>query len=153
VEKKTPNPIDVLVGSRIRMRRLLLGLSQEKLADGIGITFQQVQKYEKGANRVGASRLMAISKVLDAAPSFFFQDDDKLLPQEINVGKPNEIVSFVQSNDGVALNQAFAKITDPAIRKKIIALAKVLAGQTPDHDMDALEKAESANEATPEHRL
>ena len=71
--KKNPNPIDTFVGSRVRMRRLMVGMSQEKLADGLGITFQQVQKYEKGTNRIGASRLQQISRILQVPVSFFFE--------------------------------------------------------------------------------
>lgn len=152
VEKKMPNPIDVLVGFRIRMRRLLLGLSQERLADGLGITFQQVQKYEKGTNRVGASRLMDIAKILDVAPGFFFQDSDMSLPQGA-VGEPGEIASFIKSSEGIALNRAFVKIKDPAVRKKVVALAKALAEQTADHDTDVLEEAEGMKGASPEHRV
>lgn len=150
MEKKIPNPIDVLVGSRVRMRRLMLGLSQGKLADSLGITFQQVQKYEKGTNRVGASRLMAISQVLDVAPSFFFQEGGTLLPQGTTVGETDEVASFVQSNDGIALNRAFAKIKDPAIRKKVVALAKALAGQAADQDAETSKKAEGTSGTTPE---
>src|ERR687896_2738611 len=72
--KGFPNPMDVHVGSRIRLRRTLLGMSQERLAEAIGLTFQQVQKYERGANRIGASRLFDLSRVLDVAVSFFFED-------------------------------------------------------------------------------
>ena len=71
--KKIPNPIDRHVGSRVRMRRVMLGMSQEKLGDALGLTFQQVQKYEKGTNRIGASRLQQISRTLDVPPAFFFE--------------------------------------------------------------------------------
>src|SRR6201988_3669252 len=71
--KKAPNPIDRHVGSRVRMRRMMLGMSQEKLGDALGLTFQQVQKYEKGANRIGASRLQQISQILQVPVSFFFE--------------------------------------------------------------------------------
>src|SRR4051795_11923212 len=73
---ETPNPIDVRVGARLRLRRNMLGLSQEKLGEAIGLTFQQVQKYERGANRIGASRLHELSRVLDVPVSFFFDDTD-----------------------------------------------------------------------------
>jgi transcriptional regulator with XRE-family HTH domain len=121
------------------MRRLMLGLSQEKLGERLGITFQQVQKYEKGTNRVGASRLVAISGILNVAPSFFFQDDSKLLPEGV-VNEPDEIASFLKTSEGFALNRAFAKIQDPVLRRKIVALAKALAGQTEDPDMPAPER-------------
>src|SRR5690606_42052795 len=74
--KKTPNPVDVFVGSRVRLRRLMIGMSQEALADRLGVTFQQVQKYEKGTNRISASRLQAIADVFRVPPSFFFQEDE-----------------------------------------------------------------------------
>lgn len=79
-----PNPIDVHVGSRVRLRRTLLGMSQEKLGDAIGLTFQQVQKYERGANRIGSSRLLNLSKILDIPVSFFFND----MPIEIAESAP-----------------------------------------------------------------
>ncbi|RUY60953.1 XRE family transcriptional regulator, partial [Mesorhizobium sp. M7A.F.Ca.CA.001.13.1.1] len=72
--KKKPNPIDIHVGSRIRLRRNMLGMSQEKLGENLGITFQQIQKYEKGTNRVGASRLQAIASILGVPVAFFFED-------------------------------------------------------------------------------
>lgn len=152
MEKKKPNPIDVLVGSRVRMRRLMLGLSQEKLGERLGITFQQVQKYEKGTNRVGASRLVAISEILNVAPGFFFQDDSTLLPREVIIAEPDEIATFIKSSEGVALNRAFAKIKDPALRKKVVALTKALAGHTDAPDAHALENTQDAT-ATPEHRI
>ncbi|MCG5480132.1 helix-turn-helix domain-containing protein [Sinorhizobium alkalisoli] len=131
--KKDPNPIDVFVGSRVRMRRLMVGLSQEKLADGLGITFQQVQKYEKGTNRVGASRLQAIADILGVHPSFFFQEDDKTQAREASadIQESQEISSFVASREGIALNRAFLKIADPVLRKKIISLVAAMAN-TPE---------------------
>ncbi len=131
--KKDPNPIDVFVGSRVRMRRLLIGLSQEKLADGLGITFQQVQKYEKGTNRIGASRLQAIADILGVHPSFFFQEDDKAELREAaaDIHESQEISSFVASKEGIALNRAFLKIADPLLRKRIISLVAAMA-RTPE---------------------
>src|SRR5712675_2882260 len=81
-----PNPIDVHVGSRVRLRRTMLGLSQEKLGDAIGLTFQQVQKYERGANRIGASRLHELSRVLDVPVEFFFDDTDPVRAPAIPSG-------------------------------------------------------------------
>lgn len=129
---KAPSQIDVFVGSRVRMRRLMAGLSQEKLADGLGITFQQVQKYEKGTNRIGASRLQAIADILGVPPSFFFQEgDDAAARNGDTTREPSEISSFVSSKEGIALNRAFLKITDPVLRKKIISLVAAVA-QTPE---------------------
>jgi len=132
VNTKAPSQIDVFVGSRVRMRRLMAGLSQEKLADGLGITFQQVQKYEKGTNRIGASRLQAIADILGVHPSFFFQEgDDAAARNGDTTREPSEISSFVSSKEGIALNRAFLKITDPVLRKKIISLVAAVA-QTPE---------------------
>ncbi|MEN3601691.1 helix-turn-helix domain-containing protein [Brucella abortus] len=129
--KKKPNPIDMHVGSRIRLRRNMLGLSQEKLGENLGITFQQIQKYEKGTNRVGASRLQAISSILNVPVSFFFED----APGSGSSGgdgfaEDNEatyVVDFLNSNEGVQLTRAFTKIADPKVRRKIIDLVKSLA--------------------------
>lgn len=123
--KKVPNSIDVHVGSRIRLRRTLLGMSQEKLGDSLGITFQQVQKYEKGTNRVGASRLQNISSILNVPISFFFEETTNLAgqgPDEIS-----DISFFVSSSEGLALNRAFMSISDPAVRQSIVKLAKSVA--------------------------
>ncbi|WP_027997363.1 helix-turn-helix domain-containing protein [Sinorhizobium arboris] len=136
MNKKDPNPIDAFVGSRVRMRRLMIGLSQEKLADGLGITFQQVQKYEKGTNRIGASRLQAIADILGVHPSFFFQQDEGSAQSggpAADIHESQEISSFVASKEGIALNRAFLKIADPVLRKKIISLVSAMA-QTPDTD-------------------
>ncbi|UXM95765.1 helix-turn-helix domain-containing protein [Bartonella sp. HY329] len=127
VKKKQPDPIDVYVGSRIRLRRNSIGLSQEKLGEQLGITFQQVQKYEKGTNRVGASRLQAIAETLEVPVSFFFEDvsnnelDEGFAETEAN---PLEIVS---SGEGLQLIRAFTNIKDPQVRRKIIDLAKALS--------------------------
>ncbi|EPE94595.1 helix-turn-helix domain-containing protein [Rhizobium grahamii] len=126
---KTPNAIDSYVGSRVRMRRQLLGLSQERLAEQIGITFQQVQKYEKGLNRIGASRLQRISEVLSVSPSFFFEqnDADSLNLQGTEFSAVDPVAEFLQSKEGLALNRAFMKITDTQLREKIVALVKAMA--------------------------
>lgn len=130
-KKKVPNPIDVHVGSRIRLRRNMIGLSQEKLGEHLGITFQQVQKYEKGTNRVGASRLQAISEILQAPVSFFFEDapghaDDG--PQGLGESQQaNYVVDFLGSSEGLQLNRAFVTISDPKVRRRVIDLVKALA--------------------------
>lgn len=128
--KKKPNPIDVHVGSRIRLRRNMLGLSQEKLGENLGITFQQIQKYEKGTNRVGASRLQAISSILNVPVSFFFEDAPGSGTATAGFSEDNEatyVVDFLNSNEGVQLTRAFTKISDPKVRRKIIDLVKSLA--------------------------
>lgn len=132
--KKKPNPIDVHVGSRIRLRRNMLGLSQEKLGESLGITFQQIQKYEKGTNRVGASRLQAISSVLNVPVSFFFEDaPGSIASTQAGFAEDNEatyVVDFLSSNEGVQLTRAFTKIADPKVRRKIIDLVKSLAAES-----------------------
>ena len=130
-EKRKPNPIDVHVGSRVRLRRTMIGMSQKKLGDALGITFQQIQKYEKGANRIGASRLQQISKVLGTPISFFFED----APGGTESGgmaegnSTNYVVDFLSSSEGLQLNRAFVKIGDPKVRRKLIELAKALADE------------------------
>ncbi|ASY67502.1 helix-turn-helix domain-containing protein [Sinorhizobium fredii] len=128
--KKKPNPIDIHVGSRIRLRRTMLGMSQEKLGESLGITFQQIQKYEKGTNRVGASRLQNISSILNVPVSFFFED----APGDGGSGmaespSSNYVVDFLSSSEGLQLNRAFVKISDPKVRRKLVDLVKALAAE------------------------
>lgn len=131
--KKKPNPIDIHVGSRIRLRRTMLGMSQEKLGESLGITFQQIQKYEKGTNRIGASRLQRISEILRVPVGFFFENGGS---GPID-GATNELNSFLSSKEGLALNKAFIAIEDPNIRQKLVALAKSLAvAGLPDSDSE-----------------
>ena len=129
--KKKPNPIDIHVGSRIRLRRNMLGVSQERLGEQLGITFQQIQKYEKGTNRVGASRLQAISSILNVPVSFFFEDAPGSGGREVGGlsedGSTTYVVDFLSSTEGLQLNRAFVKISDPKVRRKIIDLVKSLA--------------------------
>ncbi len=134
--KKKPNPIDIHVGSRIRLRRNMLGMSQEKLGENLGITFQQIQKYEKGTNRVGASRLQAIASILGVPVAFFFEDAPG---QEAsgNRGFAEDssmafAVEFCGSPEGLQLNRAFVKITDMKVRRKIIELVKSLSSDDPE---------------------
>lgn len=127
---KTPNAIDSYVGARIRTRRQLLGMSQERLAEQIGVTFQQVQKYEKGINRIGASRLQRIAEVLHTSPSFFFQqsESEPLSLQGLDLpGSADPVAEFLRTKEGLVLNRAFLKIADPDIRETIIALVKAMA--------------------------
>src|SRR5690606_3091701 len=130
--KKKPNPIDVHVGSRIRLRRNLLGMSQEKLGEGLGITFQQIQKYEKGTNRVGASRLQAISSLLGVPVSYFFEDAPtgaEAPPGLAEDSATNYVVDFLNSAEGLQLNRSFVKITDSKVRKRVIDLVKALSSE------------------------
>jgi transcriptional regulator with XRE-family HTH domain len=131
-----PNPIDVHVGGRVRLRRTLLGMSQEKLGEALGLTFQQVQKYERGANRVGASRLFDLSRVLDVPVSFFFDD----MTDGVKQASPARLVNATEDpaseiTDGVMGNRetlelvrAYYRITDASVRKRVYELAKALAG-------------------------
>ena len=130
-EKRKPNPIDVHVGSRVRLRRTMIGMSQEKLGDALGITFQQIQKYEKGANRIGASRLQQISKVLGTPISFFFEDAPGGTESSgmAEGNSTNYVVDFLSSSEGLQLNRAFVKIGDPKVRRKLIELPKALADE------------------------
>ncbi len=126
---RSANPVDVHVGSRIRMRRQILKMSQEKLGDQLGVTFQQVQKYERGANRVGASRLWRLSQVLDVPIAFFFEG----LTNEIEAGEFADgdqmpiVYDFINSSDGVALAKAVSQIKSKAVRRQILELARSLA--------------------------
>ncbi|MGM4913050.1 helix-turn-helix domain-containing protein [Rhizobium sp. 768_B6_N1_8] len=127
---KTPNAIDTYVGMRMRRRRQLLGMSQERLAEQIGVTFQQVQKYEKGINRIGASRLQKIAEVLRTSPAFFFEQDDSEAPSlaGLNLSAPADpVTEFLRSKEGLLLNRAFVKIEDRRIRETIISLVKAMA--------------------------
>jgi transcriptional regulator with XRE-family HTH domain len=127
-----PNPIDVHVGSRVRLRRNMLGLSQEKLGDAIGLTFQQVQKYERGANRIGASRLHDLSRVLDVPVSFFFDDMDPVRAPAIPAGfaePPAEAFDSdpLRKRETVELVSAYYRIEDAVVRRRLFELAKALA--------------------------
>ena len=128
---KAPNPIDKHVGARVRMRRLILGMSQGKLGQALEVTFQQVQKYEKGANRIGASRLQQLARVLDVPPAYFFEDaptGDTRAPgfaeEEV---QNNHFVDFLSTSEGLQLNRAFAAIRDAKVRKRILDLVVSLA--------------------------
>lgn len=131
--KKTPDPIDRHVGSRVRMQRVLLKMSQEKLGEALGLTFQQVQKYEKGTNRIGASRLQQIAKTLNVPPSFFFEGAPTAASS--NAGGFAEesssqyVVDFLSTAEGLHLNRSFARIKDPKVRKRVIDLIATLADQ------------------------
>jgi transcriptional regulator with XRE-family HTH domain len=130
--KKAPNPIDKHVGSRVRMRRMMLSMSQEKLGGALGLTFQQVQKYEKGTNRIGASRLQQISHILQVPVSFFFEGAPTLLPQLTTDGaaiapSPTYVSDFLATSDGLALTKAFMRIKEPRLRRRIVDLVEEIA--------------------------
>ncbi|HBN50473.1 MULTISPECIES: helix-turn-helix domain-containing protein [Alphaproteobacteria] len=136
-----PNPVDIHVGARVRLRRTLLGMSQEKLGEAIGLTFQQVQKYERGANRVGASRLYDLSRVLEVPVSFFFDD----MPDEISTKSVHERREMSESPDPfdndpmnrretLELVRAYYRITDPTQRKRVFELVKSMGILVADNE-------------------
>src|SRR3954465_4530109 len=132
--KKAPNPTDKHVGARVRMRRMMLGMSQEKLGDALDLTFQQVQKYEKGANRIGASRLQQISNILQVPVSFFF-DGAPQAPGHAAGGfadapSPAYVSEFLATSDGLALTKAFMGIKDAKLRRKIVDLVEQIVGDS-----------------------
>jgi transcriptional regulator with XRE-family HTH domain len=133
--KKAPNPIDKHVGSRVRMRRVLIGMSQERLGDALGLTFQQVQKYEKGTNRIGASRLQQISRILGMPVEFFFDGAPSLngagngADGFAEESSSQYVVDFLSTAEGLHLNRAFARIKDPKLRKRVLDLVTTLADQ------------------------
>src|ERR1700757_1188191 len=129
--KKAPNPIDKHVGSRVRMRRMMLGMSQEKLGDALALTFQQVQKYEKGTNRIGASRLQQISHILQVPVAFFFEGAPILHPLQHDgmheAPSPAYVSDFLATSDGLALTKAFMRIKEPKLRRRIVDLVEQIA--------------------------
>ena len=131
--KKKPNPIDIHVGSRIRLRRTMLGMSQEKLGESLGITFQQIQKYEKGTNRVSSSRLAMIAEVFGVPPAYFFPGST-VDPGQVVAAAAPELVSFIETNEGRDLNVAFARISSHTMRRKVVGLVTALAAALPAED-------------------
>jgi len=132
IAKKAPNPIDKHVGSRVRMRRMMLAMSQEKLGNSLGLTFQQVQKYEKGTNRIGASRLQQISQILQVPVSFFFDGAPTVgtAPRAEGFAEapsPAYVSDFLATSDGLALTKAFMRISDSKLRRRIVDLVEQIA--------------------------
>ncbi len=128
-----PNPIDIHVGSRVRLRRTLLGMSQEKLGGAIGLTFQQVQKYERGANRIGSSRLYDLSRVLDVPVGFFFEDipssaANRSLTRTSGMAEAQSEFERdpLAKRETLELVRAYYKIGDPQVRKRLFDLTKAL---------------------------
>jgi transcriptional regulator with XRE-family HTH domain len=133
-----PSPVDVHVGARIRLRRTLMGMSQERLGDALGLTFQQVQKYERGVNRVGASRLFDLSRILDVPISFFYDNmpDSMVGPSGVAQPSRSAIHGFAEQQEGfgndesltkretLELVRAYYRITDPNVRKRMLDLIK-----------------------------
>ena len=124
--KKQANPIDIQVGNRVRIRRMLIGMSQERLGDLLGLTFQQVQKYEKGVNRIGAGRLFEVSRILNVPIDFFYEGVSTQPGASEPEGAP-PVMEFVSSGEGLQLSLAFMKIKDAKVRKRVLDLVKSLA--------------------------
>ena len=130
--KKSPNPIDKHVGSRVRMRRMMVNMSQEKLGEKLGITFQQIQKYEKGTNRIGASRLQQIANVLGVPVGFFFEGapvPDGSAKGFSDAASPAYVSDFLATSDGLALTKAFMKVTDSKVRRRIVDLVEAMVAE------------------------
>jgi transcriptional regulator with XRE-family HTH domain len=130
--KKAPNPVDKHVGSRVRMRRMMLAMSQEKLGDALGLTFQQVQKYEKGTNRIGASRLQQIAQILQVPVAFFFEGAPDMLPGLAGLEEapsPSYVSDFLATSDGLALTKAFMRVKQQKLRRRIVDLVEEIAGE------------------------
>ena len=124
---KKANPIDAQVGNRVRIRRMLIGMSQERLGDLLGLTFQQVQKYEKGVNRIGAGRLFEIARILGVPIDFFYDGVGASADSAAEAAPP--VMEFVSSGEGLQLSLAFMKIKDPKVRKRVLDLVKSLADE------------------------
>jgi transcriptional regulator with XRE-family HTH domain len=129
VPKKQANPIDAQVGSRVRLRRMLVGMSQEKLGELLGLTFQQVQKYEKGVNRIGAGRLFHVAKILGVPIDYFYEDvtEANFAPGFAEDAANPPIMEFLSTGDGLQLSLAFMRIKEPKVRKRVLDLVKSLA--------------------------
>ncbi len=132
MSQKTPHSIDRHVGSRVRMRRMMLAMSQEKLGDALDLTFQQVQKYEKGTNRIGASRLQQISHILQVPVEFFFEGAPNLHGSGggmKDAPSVSYISDFLATSEGLSLTKAFTRIKEPKLRRRIVDLVEEIAGK------------------------
>ena len=129
--KKQANPIDAQVGNRVRLRRMLIGMSQERLGELLGLTFQQVQKYEKGVNRIGAGRLFEVSRILGVNIDYFYEGvNNQLAGGFADSASSPPVMEFVSSGEGLQLSLAFMKIKDPKLRKRVLELVKQLSDDT-----------------------
>jgi transcriptional regulator with XRE-family HTH domain len=132
---KAPNPVDKYVGSRVRMRRIMLGMSQEKLGEALGLTFQQVQKYEKGTNRVGASRIQQIAEILQVPVSFLFEGGPGGGIAKVDgmgeAPSPAYVSDFLATSEGLALTRAFTRIADAKLRRSIVDMVEQIAAREP----------------------
>lgn len=130
-KRRGPHPIDVHVGSRVKLRRMILGMSQESLGKSLGLTFQQIQKYEKGVNRIGASRIFEISQLLGVPVQFFYDEYGDRTANGAGFAEPdgagNPVMELVSSPEGVQLCRYFAAIRDPQVKKRVLDLVKSIA--------------------------
>ena len=135
---KPPNPVDRHVGSRVRMRRIMLGMSQEKLGEGLGLTFQQIQKYEKGTNRIGASRIQQISEILQVPVSFLFEGSPGISAAEhfSAAPSPTYISDFLATSEGLALVRAFTRIPEIKLRRAIVGMVELIGERRREDDSD-----------------
>ncbi|RMH46034.1 MAG: XRE family transcriptional regulator [Alphaproteobacteria bacterium] len=125
-----PNPVDVHVGRRLKMRRMMIGMSQEKLGNELGLTFQQIQKYEKGVNRIGASRLYDIARALGVSVQYFFEDLPETGPsRSFDLSGRDAVMECLNSAEGLALITHFAQIRDAATRRRIVELVRTLGAE------------------------
>jgi transcriptional regulator with XRE-family HTH domain len=136
VPKKQASPIDVQVGTRVRLRRMLIGMSQERLGELLGLTFQQVQKYEKGVNRIGAGRLFQVAHILGVPIDYFYEGVNGVSEGAPGFAEPGgtspPVMEFLSSGEGLQLSLAFMKIKDPKVRKRVLDLVKSLSdGEEP----------------------
>jgi transcriptional regulator with XRE-family HTH domain len=128
VPKKQANPIDAQVGNRVRLRRMLIGMSQERLGELLGLTFQQVQKYEKGVNRIGAGRLFEVSRILGVGIEYFYEGVNSQLAGGFgDTPSSPPVMEFVSSGEGLQLSLAFMKIKDSKLRKRVLDLVKQMS--------------------------
>ncbi|WOI53346.1 helix-turn-helix transcriptional regulator [Parvularcula sp. LCG005] len=136
LNKRAPHPMDIHVGSRVRLRRMMKGISQDKLGEELGLTFQQVQKYEKGVNRIGASRLFDIARILDVPVQFFYDDFGDSATNMIGLaekGAPEyqderaDFLAMLATPEGMQLCRAFSRIEDPQVRRRVLDLVRTLS--------------------------
>ena len=134
--KKQANPVDARVGHRVRLRRMLMGMSQERLGELLGLTFQQVQKYEKGVNRIGAGRLFEIAGILGVPIGFFYEDAEGALTAAPGFAEDDDsgsVMEFISSGEGLQLTLAFMRIKDSKVRRRILDLVRQLTDEEKEH--------------------
>jgi transcriptional regulator with XRE-family HTH domain len=144
-----PHPVDICVGRRLRARRTILRMSQEDLGRAVGVTFQQIQKYERGANRVGSSRLYEFSLVLDVGVDYFFQDCPSELGALRRGNYSGHLSDISLDTDAMALLRAFGAVSDPLLRRRLLSLVRVMAGDNQAEEGSAAKEGEAKKDADP----